>query len=78
MPEQFHFNRTNPTVTAALTPQEINAVTRWQRSPEGFLFEFHTMHEAGWPCYLREAAPTGDSRRSTCWITTGRCCSRTK
>jgi hypothetical protein len=54
MPEQFHFNRTNTTVSAALTAQEINAVTRWQRAPEGFLFEFHTMHEAGWPCYLRE------------------------
>jgi len=51
--EQFHFQRTNETVTKALTPEEINGVLTWQTNL-GFEFEFHDMHEAGHPCYLRE------------------------
>jgi hypothetical protein len=60
MPEQFHFHRDDPTVVAALTPHEIAQVTVWQGQTSDFEFEFHTQHEAGWPCYLRE--PDGPAR----------------
>jgi hypothetical protein len=54
---------TGRALAAALTPQEIQKITDaggWQQSPTGFQFEFHMMHEAGWPCYLRE--PNGPKR----------------
>ena len=60
MPEQFKFVRTNSTVTKALSRNEILAVTVWQDGASDFQFEFHTQHEAGWPCYLRE--PDGPNR----------------
>lgn len=60
MPEQFRFERTNAFVMAGLTPQQINEVREWQNPLTDFQFEFHTMHEAGWPCYLRE--PDGPNR----------------
>ena len=60
MPEQFHFHRNDPTVTAALSVSDIGEVAVWQGQTSDFLFEFHTMHEAGWPCYLRE--PNGPNR----------------
>ncbi|MDH5778916.1 MAG: hypothetical protein OEZ33_11930 [Gammaproteobacteria bacterium] len=60
MPEQFRFEATNDVVTKTLTATEIAGVTRWQAETTDFLFEFHTMHEAGWPCYLRE--PDGPAR----------------
>lgn len=59
MPEQFKFHRNNSTVIAGLTRNEIQAVTVWQGDSD-FQFEFHTQHEAGWPCYLRE--PDGPNR----------------
>jgi hypothetical protein len=60
MPEQFHFYRNDRTVVAALTAIEIGKVTVWQGQTSDFHFEFHTQHEAGWPCYLRE--PDGPKR----------------
>lgn len=60
MPEQFKFNRSHRTVLAALTTNEIKKVIVWQGQASDFSFEFHTQHEAGWPCYLRE--PDGPKR----------------
>lgn len=60
MPEQFRFNRNDPTVVAALTQNQIAQVRVWQNETSDFQFEFHTQHEAGWPCYLRE--PNGPNR----------------
>jgi hypothetical protein len=60
MPEQFHFHRDDPTVAAALSHHEIAQVNVWQGETSDFEFEFHTQHEAGWPCYLRE--PDGPGR----------------
>ncbi|MCU0909453.1 MAG: hypothetical protein MUF73_18955 [Rhodobacteraceae bacterium] len=56
MPEQFRFEATAPLITGAFTQAEINDVPpqNWQTSTRDFLFEFHTMHPLGWPCYLRE------------------------
>ncbi len=60
MPQHFEFTRTDPYVQQHLTPHEINAVTTWQSPRLDYQFSFHTMHEAGWPCYLVE--PTGPER----------------
>ena len=60
MPEQFHFHRNDPTVTVALAATDIQQITIWQNQTSDFQFEFHTQHEAGRPCYLRE--PDGPNR----------------
>ncbi|WP_444922772.1 hypothetical protein ACJJH9_11150 [Microbulbifer sp. DLAB2-AF] len=60
MPSQFNFIASDPVVINTLTEEEINEVSTWQNDYPEFKFEFHTMHEAGWPCYLRE--PNGPNR----------------
>lgn len=60
MPENFNFTSSDPHVLKNLTPQEIGQVTVWQDDGLDYQFSFHTQHEAGWPCYLKE--PNGPNR----------------
>ncbi|MDE3179863.1 MAG: hypothetical protein KGM47_09410 [Acidobacteriota bacterium] len=60
MPEDFEFKRTDRYVQRLLTQQEINQVQHWQSDRLDYQFSFHTQHEAGWPCYLKE--PDGPNR----------------
>lgn len=60
MPEDFEFKRTDRYVLRLLTQDEINRVHVWQSERLDYQFSFHTQHEAGWPCYLKE--PDGPNR----------------
>lgn len=60
MPDNFEFKSNDPYVVQNLTPQEIGTVTVWQSDDLDYEFSFHTQHEGGWPCYLKE--PNGPNR----------------
>lgn len=60
MPAFFTFTNTDPYVTERIPEIELAGVTVWQNARLEYQFSFHTQHEAGWPCYIKE--PTGPRR----------------
>ena len=60
MPTHFNFLSDDETVLAGLDATTRDEVTQWQNARLAYQFSFHTQHEAGWPCYLKE--PNGPGR----------------
>jgi hypothetical protein len=60
MPTHFNFNDDDDYVCSVLDEESRNSVETWQSVRYDYQFSFHTQHEAGWPCYLKE--PDGPNR----------------
>jgi hypothetical protein len=59
MTVKFKFLSTDPYVIEKLEMREVFSVERWQEWTLDYRFSFHTLHEAGWPCYLLEEGRDG-------------------
>jgi len=57
---QWKFEANDAVVQARLSSGERGDVTRWQQD-DGYVLEFHTGHDTGYPIYVRLAGEKGGS-----------------
>lgn len=57
----FNFTANDAVVTALLTPAEIEECERWQTYLDAYTFEFHPLHQTGYPIYFRPDGNTDSS-----------------
>lgn len=60
MPTHFEFQDDDEYVRSVLDEEARAEVVTWQSARLDYQFSFHTQHEGGWPCYLKE--PDGPNR----------------